>query len=35
MPNIADHFVHAQVQHFSFVQEDAALNWLNHADKPR
>jgi len=33
MPNIADHFVHAQVQHFSFVHEDAALDWLNQTGK--
>jgi len=29
MPNIANHFVHAQVKHFDFVREDAAWNWLN------
>ena len=28
MPNIADHFVHAQVQHFDFTREDAAMDWL-------
>ena len=28
MPNIANHFVHAQVQHFDFVSEEAAWVWL-------
>ena len=28
MPNIANHFVHAQVQHFDFAREDAAWDWL-------
>ena len=28
MPNIANHFVHAQVQHFDFAREDAAWAWL-------
>ena len=28
MPSIANHFVHAQVQHFELVQEEAAWNWL-------
>ncbi|MBE0623261.1 MAG: STAS/SEC14 domain-containing protein [Burkholderiales bacterium] len=28
MPNIANHFVHAQVQHFHLAQEDAAWAWL-------
>jgi hypothetical protein len=29
MPSIANHFVHAQVQHFDFVCEDVAWDWLN------
>ena len=28
MPNIANHFVHAQVQHFDLTREDAAWAWL-------
>jgi hypothetical protein len=28
MPSIANHFVHAQVQHFELVREDAAWDWL-------
>jgi tRNA U38,U39,U40 pseudouridine synthase TruA len=28
MPNIASHFVHAQVRHFEFEHEDAAWAWL-------
>jgi len=28
MPNIANHFVHAQVQHFDLIREDAAWTWL-------
>lgn len=28
MPNIANHFVHAQVQHFEFPREEAAWDWL-------
>jgi SpoIIAA-like len=28
MPNIAKHFVHAQVIHFDFTREDAAWDWL-------
>lgn len=31
MPNIAKHFVHAQVRHFDFVREDAAWDWLRQA----
>ncbi len=31
MPNIANHFVHAQVQHFDFTREDAALDWLEQS----
>jgi hypothetical protein len=33
MPNIANHFVHAQVQHFDFVCEDVAWDWLNQTGK--
>ena len=28
MPSIANHFVHAQVQHFDFECENAAWDWL-------
>jgi hypothetical protein len=28
MPNIANHFVHAQVLHFDLAREDAAWEWL-------
>jgi len=28
MPNIASHFVHAQVRHFDLDREDAAWDWL-------
>jgi hypothetical protein len=28
MPNIANHFVHAQLQHFGLTREDAAWAWL-------
>jgi hypothetical protein len=31
MPNIASHFVHAQVQHFEFTREDAAWGWLRQS----
>ena len=31
MPNIANHFVHAQVQHFDFAREDAAWAWLRQS----
>lgn len=33
MPNIAKHFVHAQVQHFDFMREDAAWDWINQTGK--
>ncbi len=33
MPNIAKHFVHAQVRHFDFVREDAAWDWLGQTGK--
>jgi hypothetical protein len=33
MPNIAKHFVHAQVQHFDFVREDAAWDWIMQTGK--
>jgi hypothetical protein len=32
MPNLANHFVHAQVQHFDFSHEDAAWDWLRKSD---
>jgi tRNA U38,U39,U40 pseudouridine synthase TruA len=28
MPNLASHFVHAQVRHFELEREDAAWDWL-------
>ena len=28
MPQIANHFLHAQVKHFDLAHEDAAWNWL-------
>lgn len=31
MPNIANHFVHAQVQHFDLTHEDAAWAWLKQS----
>ena len=31
MPNIANHFVHAQVQHFDLAREDAAWAWLRQS----
>ena len=31
MPNIASHFVHAQVQHFDLAREDAAWDWLRQS----
>ncbi len=32
MPNIANHFVHAQVQHFEYPREVAAWEWLSQTD---
>ena len=32
MPSIANHFVHAQVQHFDFTREAAAWGWLRQSD---
>lgn len=32
MPSIANHFVHAQLQHFDFMREEAAWGWLRQAD---
>ena len=29
MPDMANHFVHAEVKHFDFASEDAAWLWLN------
>ena len=31
MPNIANHFVHAQVQHFEFAREDDAWDWIRQS----
>jgi hypothetical protein len=33
IPSIANHFVHAQVQHFDFVHEDDAWDWLRQSGK--
>lgn len=33
MPNIANHFVHAQIQHFDLAREDAAWGWLRQSDE--
>src|SRR4249920_3232302 len=30
MPNLAKHFIHAQLQHFNLEREDAAWDWLKH-----
>ena len=35
MPNIASHFVHAQVQHFDLTREDAAWDWLRQSGNVR
>ena len=35
MPNIANHFVHAQVQHFDFEHEDQAWVWLRQSGSAR
>ena len=32
MPNIANHFVHAQVQHFDYERENDAWIWLWQSD---
>ena len=32
MPQVANHFVQAEVRHFDYAEKDAALNWLK-ADK--
>jgi tRNA U38,U39,U40 pseudouridine synthase TruA len=32
MPDIANHFVHAQVRHFDFKREDTAWEWINQTD---
>lgn len=31
MPSLTNHFVHAQVRHFDFANEDAAWSWLGTA----
>lgn len=33
MPNIANHFVHAEVRHFDFVRENDAWEWLRQPGK--
>lgn len=33
MPNIAKHFVHAQVRHFDYPREDAAWDWIEQTGK--
>lgn len=35
MPQIANHFVHAQVEHFDFAREDAAWVWLRQGGNAR
>lgn len=35
VPNIAGHFVHAQVQHFDLAREDAAWSWLEESDNTK
>jgi hypothetical protein len=35
MPNIASHFVHAQVQHFDPAREGAAWIWLRESDNTK
>ena|ERR1700722_14979617 len=32
VPGVADHFIHAEVQHFDFEKEDAAWVWLRRTD---
>ena len=32
MPQVANHFIQAEVRHFDYAEKDAALNWLK-ADK--
>jgi hypothetical protein len=32
MPRVANHFVHAEVKHFSYQDKDAALEWLKSSD---
>lgn len=31
VPNIANHFIHAEVQHFDFTREEAAWDWLKQS----
>jgi hypothetical protein len=28
MPQVANHFIQAEVKHFDYIDKDAALNWL-------
>jgi hypothetical protein len=32
MPQVANHFIKAEIKHFDYDDKDAALNWLR-ADK--
>jgi hypothetical protein len=32
LPQIANHFVQAEIRHFEYSEKDAAMNWLK-ADK--
>ncbi len=31
VPNIASHFIHAEVRHFDFTREEAAWDWLKQS----
>ena len=33
LPSIADHFVHAEVRHFSYTDKQDALSWLRSVDQ--
>lgn len=35
MPQLANHFVHAEIRHFELVNEDAAWGWLRQTGKVR
>jgi hypothetical protein len=28
MPQVANHFIQAEIRHFNYADKDAALNWL-------
>jgi len=32
LPNIADHFVNAEVRHFDYDKKDEAMTWLKYQD---